>query len=106
MAQKGFRIFAQFDEVAGAPPVFTHTGMVLIVNERNRAGLEANVAMQRELGIDVRPISAHQLAEIDPNARLAEDEVAVFEAEAGYVEAVQVVASFAEAARRLGADIR
>src|SRR5262249_27526491 len=29
-----------------------------------------------------------------------------FEAEAGYVEAVQVVASYAEAARRLGADIR
>src|SRR5262249_50427925 len=28
------------------------------------------------------------------------------EAEAGYVEAVQVVASFAEAARRLGADVR
>ena len=57
------------------------------------------MVMQRGLGIDVRLLSAEQLAELDPNARLAEDEVAALEAEAGYVEAVQVVASFADAAR-------
>ena len=100
MAQKSLRVFERFDDVIGGPPVFTHTGMVLVVNERDRAGLEANVAMQRELGIDVRLVSGQVLADIDPNARLAEDEVAAFEAEAGYVEAVQVVASYAEAARR------
>src|SRR6266550_1926440 len=76
MAQKSLRVFEHFSDLVGGPPVFTHTGMVLIVNE------------------------------IDPNARLAEDEVAAFEAEAGFVEAVQVVASFAEAARREAADIR
>src|SRR6266566_364907 len=106
MAQKSLRVFEHFDDAVGGPPVFTHTGMILVVNERDRAGLEANVAMQRELGIDVRPVSAPELADIDPNVRLAEDELAAYEAEAGYVEAVQVVASFAEAARREGADIR
>src|SRR5438128_10671088 len=106
MAQKSLRIFEHFEDTVGGLPVFTHTGMVLVVNERDRAGLEANLAMQRELGIDVRPVSAPELADIDPNVRLAEDELAAYEAEAGYVEAVQVVASFAEAARREGADIR
>jgi sarcosine oxidase subunit beta len=106
MAQKSLRVFEHFEDVVGGPPVFTHTGMVLIVNERDRAGLEANIAMQRELGIDVRPVSPQVLADIDRNARLAEDEVAAFEAEAGFVEAVQVVASYAEAARSYGADIR
>jgi glycine/D-amino acid oxidase-like deaminating enzyme len=106
MARKSLRIFEKFDSIVGGPPVFTHTGMVLIVNEKDRAGLEANVAMQRELGIDVRPVSALELADIDPNARLADGELAVFEAEAGYVEAVQVVASLADAARQHGADIR
>src|SRR5207237_9147328 len=81
-------------------------GMGMVVNERDRAGLEANLALQCDLGMDVRLVSAQVLADIDPNARLAEDELAAFEAEAGYVEAVQVVASFAEAARREGADIR
>jgi sarcosine oxidase subunit beta len=106
MAQKGLRVFEHFEDVVGGPPVFTHTGMVLIVHESDRLALEANVAMQRELGVDVRLVSAQVLADIDPNARLAEQEVAAFEAEAGFVEAVEVVASFAEAARREGADLR
>jgi sarcosine oxidase subunit beta len=106
MAQQSLRVFEHFEDVIGGPPVFTRTGLVVIVNERDRAGLEANVTMQRELGIDVRLVSAQVLADIDANSRLGEEELAVYEAEAGYVEAVQVVASFAEAARREGADIR
>ncbi|MSU78020.1 MAG: FAD-binding oxidoreductase [Gemmataceae bacterium] len=106
MAQKSLRVYEQFDAVVGGPPVFTRSGMVLIVNEKDKAGVEANVKMQQELGIDVRAIPAQALADIDPNARLKEDEIAVFEAEAGYVESVQVVASYAESARREGADIR
>jgi sarcosine oxidase, subunit beta len=106
MAQKSLRIYEKFDDVVGGPAVFTRTGMVLIVNEKDKPGLDANLAMQHELGIDVNTVTAQALADIDPNARLKEDEVAIYEAEAGYVEAVQVVASYAEAARREGADIR
>jgi sarcosine oxidase subunit beta len=105
MAQKSLRVFERFDDLVGGPPVFTHTGMVIVVNQRDRAGLKANVNLQRELGIDVRMVSAQELSAIDPHAKLAEDELAIFEAEAGYVEAVQVVASFAAAARQLGAEI-
>jgi sarcosine oxidase subunit beta len=106
MAQKSLRVFENFDDVVGGPPVFTHTGMVLVVNERDRTGLEQNVAMQGGLGIDVRMVTGEELTAIDPNVQLSEGEVAAFEAEAGYVEAVQVVASFADAARNDGADIR
>ena len=106
MAQKSLRVFEHFDDAVGGPPVFTRTGLVVVVNEKDKAGLDANLTMQQELGIDVRLVSAQVLADIDPNARLAEDEIAAFEAEAGHVEAVQAVASYAEAARKLGADIR
>src|SRR5882762_10239511 len=57
MAQKSLRVYEHFDEVVGGPPVFTRTGMVLVVNQKDCAGLDANVAMQRELGIDVRVMS-------------------------------------------------
>jgi len=106
MARKSLLVFEHFEDVVGGPPVFTHTGMVLVVNQRDRVGLETNIAMQRELGIDVSLVSPQVLADIDPNARLAEDEVAAFESEAGFVESVQVVYSFAEAAKRAGADVR
>ena len=95
MAQKGLRVFEHFEDIVGGPPVFTRTGLIVVVNEKDRAGLEANLVMQRELGIDVRLVSSQVLADIDRNARLAEEEIAAYEAEAGYVEAVQVVASFA-----------
>jgi glycine/D-amino acid oxidase-like deaminating enzyme len=44
--------------------------------------------------------------EIDANARLADDELAVFEAEGGCVDPVVVLAALAEAARQHGADLR
>lgn len=106
MARLSLRVFEHFEDVVGGPPVFTHTGMVLIVNERDRQGLDVNLAMQRELGIDVRLLSKEALGEVDPQAQLAEGELASFETEAGFVESVQVVASYAEAARREGAEIR
>jgi sarcosine oxidase subunit beta len=105
MARLSLRVFEHFDDLVGGPPVFTRTGMVLVTHQRDRAALEANLALQRELGIDVRLVSAQQVADIDPNAQLAEEELAAYESEAGFVESVQVVASFAEAARRAGAEI-
>src|SRR5262249_50318621 len=37
MAQLSLRVFQHFDEVIGGPPVFTHTGMAVVVHERDRA---------------------------------------------------------------------
>src|SRR5215813_5791620 len=65
MAQKSLRVFEHFSDLVGGPPVFTHTGMVIIGPERGRAALEANVQMQRELGIQVRLLAAQELLEID-----------------------------------------
>src|SRR6058998_3147691 len=65
MARTSLRVFEHFDDLVGGPPVFTRTGMVIVVNDRDRAGLEANLAMQQELGIDVRHVSAPDLLEID-----------------------------------------
>jgi sarcosine oxidase subunit beta len=106
MARQSLRVFENFPDIVGGPAVFTRTGMAVIVNERDRAGLEANLALQQQHGVDARLVTAQELTEVDPNARLAEDEVAALESEAGYVEAVQVVASYADAARRARADVR
>ena len=106
MARKSLHFFEHFNDIVGGPPVFTRTGMVIVINQRDRAGLEANLALQQQLGVEVRTVSPAELRDIDPRAHLAEDELAAFESEAGYVEAVQVVASFADAARREGAEVR
>src|SRR6516165_3883490 len=66
MARHSLHVFERFADEFGGPPVFTRTGMAVIVNDRDRAGLEANMAMQRELGIDVKRVSPEELADIDP----------------------------------------
>jgi glycine/D-amino acid oxidase-like deaminating enzyme len=105
MARKSLAVYREFPDRVGGPPVFTHTGMMLVVHQRDRAALEANLKLQQSLGIDVRLLQEQEVREVDPNMRLAEGELAAFESEAGYVEAVQVVASYAAAAERLGARI-
>jgi sarcosine oxidase subunit beta len=105
MARLSLKVFEKFEETVGGPPVFTRTGLVLVVKETDRASLHANLQMQQELGIDTRFVSRQELLDIDANVRLADDELAAFESEAGYVEAVQVVASLADAGRRIGAEI-
>src|SRR5919204_2248782 len=43
MAQKSLRVFEHFDDVVGGPPVFTRCGLVVVINEKDKTGLEANL---------------------------------------------------------------
>src|SRR5262245_11622467 len=88
MAQFGLRYFERFPVLVGGPSVFTRTGMVLVVAAAEREKFESCLAMQRGLGIDTRVVSREELNSIDPHAALAEDEVAGFEKDAGYCEAL------------------
>lgn len=106
MAQFGLRMFENFPEVVGGPSVFTRTGMVVVMPQKDRRRLEATIALQHRLGIQVSLVSREELSSIDPNAGLADDEVAAYEPEAGYCDPAQVMASFAAAARERGVEIR
>lgn len=106
MARSSLEVFRNFPDVVGGPKVFTHCGLMLVVNENDREGVDANLQMQQSIGVDVKVIDPQTMVEIDPNATLADDEIAIYESEAGYVESVQVVSSFAESAQEAGADIR
>lgn len=106
MARESLRVFENFSDAVGGPPVFTRAGMVLVVHERDRAALEANLNMQRGLGIDARLLTPADLRAIDPHVQIGEDEIAAYEPEAGFVESVTAVSGFADAARKHGAEIR
>ena len=105
MAQSGLRMFERFSDIVGGPPVFTRSGLVVVAPADQLEGLAANVTMQQGLGVKTSLVSPEELRSIDPQATLEDDEVAAFESEAGYCEALQVVSSFATAAARLGAEI-
>ena len=106
MAQSGLRMFEQFTDIVGGPRVFTRSGLVVVGAAGQQESLAANIAMQQGLGVKTSLVSPEELRSIDPQAALEDDEVAAFESEAGYCEALQVVSSFTSAAGRRGAEIR
>jgi glycine/D-amino acid oxidase-like deaminating enzyme len=106
MARFGLRMYRDFPELVGGPPVFTHSGMVVVTDATGRAQMEANVAMLGRLGVDAKMLAPADLRALDPRVAVSGDEAAAYEAEAGYCEALQVVTSFAAAARRMGVAVR
>lgn len=106
MAGHGLRFYKAFSDIVGGPPVFTHSGLVVVSDTGGRAQLEANVAMLGKLGVDAKMISPADLRALDARVSVEDDEVAAYEAEAGYCEALRVVASLASAARGKGAVVR
>jgi len=105
MARYGLRAYRGFPDMVGGPPVFTLSGMVVVTDAPGRAQMEANVAMLGRLGVDAKILGSTDLCAIDPRVGMRDDEAAAYEAEAGYCEALQVVASFASAARGMGVEV-
>jgi sarcosine oxidase subunit beta len=95
LAREALDTYERFGDFAGGPPVFWRTGVVWLTSAASPAPHSEAVV----------PIGGLELMEIDANARLADDEKAGFERQAGHVEAVQVLASLADAARRAGAEL-
>jgi sarcosine oxidase subunit beta len=88
------QFYERFPDPLVGPPVFSRTGLILLRKEDDACPSP------------LPRVSSLELMEIDPNAHLAEGETALYDADAGAVDPVQALASFAEAARRAGADLR
>ncbi len=106
MAHYSLRVFHDFEETVGEDCGFNATGFVVLVPESDRAGLEANIAVQQAIGINTSMISAEDLREILPFLDTAETVAAAYEPDGGYADAYLTVNAYARAARRLGAEVR
>jgi glycine/D-amino acid oxidase-like deaminating enzyme len=78
---------------------------VVLVEEKDRAGLAANIELQRSLGIQTELLSQQDLAEILPAMETGDLVAAAYEPEGGYADPYLTVNAYAQAARRAGATI-
>ncbi len=105
MAWESRRIFANFEELVGGPSGFVETGYLVVVENEDRQGLERNVAMQLDLGIDTMVVTADDLRDIAPMIRVGDDEAMGWEPQSGYADPYLVTSSFANRATEMGAEI-
>ncbi len=105
LAWESLKVFANFEDAVGGTSGFVQTGYLVVVDAADRPGLERNVAMQQELGIDTRVISPEEAAELAPMISVTDGEAMAWEPQSGYADSYQVTASYAKAAREMGAEI-
>lgn len=104
MAYHSLQVFQNFAEIVGGESGFTQCGFLVMVAEADKAGLEANVAMQQQIGIETRLLSAAEVNALLPGLK-TDNLSAAYEPQSGYADPYLTVTSYAQAARRLGATI-
>ena len=105
MAWESLKVFTAFDERVGGSSGFVQTGYLVIVEPIDRPGLERNIAMQQDLGIDTGIVSADDVARLAPMVGVDDDEGLAWEPRSGYADPYQVTTSYANRAREMGAEI-
>jgi sarcosine oxidase subunit beta len=103
MALVSLKMFQHWREIVGEAGEFRKTGFVRIVHPGETDILKKNVAMQRELGADVKLIDRQQLRELEPDWVVDEVELAAYEPDSGYGDGNVVANDFLSGARDQGA---
>jgi sarcosine oxidase subunit beta len=91
--------FESWEERLGRPSTFRRTGFIRIVPPSQAARLRANVAMQREWGVNTRVVTRAELRELEPAWWLDDVEVAAWEPDSGYADPAAVASDFLARAR-------
>jgi sarcosine oxidase subunit beta len=105
MAHYSLGVFQNFAKEVGGECGFRRTGFVALVAAKDRAGLEANVALQRGVGINTELLSPESLREIMPGMATADLVAAAWEPDSGYADPYLTVNAYAAAAKRAGATV-
>jgi len=105
MALAGLRVFQNFDDVVGGDCGFRQTGFLALARAADRRGFEANMALQRAVGINTISISPQDLTAFLPMSIPDGVDTAAFEPESGFADPHLTVDAYLQAVRRLGGTV-
>ncbi len=104
LARAGLEIFANFAEHYGGPAGFVQTGLVVLVGPDQRESLQQSVAMQQQLGVQVTPLSAAELSELDRRIYTEDLALASYQPGAGYADPTQTLATLIARGQEAGVE--
>jgi glycine/D-amino acid oxidase-like deaminating enzyme len=106
LALRGLHWFEHWAELVGGDPGFHRTGLANPVAREDHEKLRRNVAMLQAVGVETELVGPEELVELEPAMRVDEDQLAAYEPRSGYANPAATTHAMADAARRLGAEIR
>ena len=105
MAMEASAVFHNFQDAVGGDARFSQTGRVLTFPAMHREAVEANYAMNRELGVNIQALTPGELSALVPAMNVEDVDIGLYEPESGYADPVATTYAYADAARRHGAEI-
>ena len=105
MAWQSLDVFRDFEGMVGSPSGFVETGYFLIAEDEQREALEANVAMQKGVGIETDVVSPREAELLAPVLAMRGDEAVAYEPRSGYADPHSVTTGYANRAREMGARV-
>jgi sarcosine oxidase subunit beta len=106
MALKARHVFENFGEIVGGESGFHAVGFLVPVGPKDIEAVNANVAMNRSLGIDAYVLGPEEGRELEPRMHWDDIPAAAWEPKSGYADPSATASSYAAAARREGAQLR
>jgi sarcosine oxidase, subunit beta len=105
MVLRSLAVFQRFGEVVGGDAGYVACGVLIGVSPGMRPKLEANLAMQRGLGIRAEILEPADVARVEPAIDPAALGGVLWEPDSGYGDPTAVTLAYADAARRRGVSI-
>lgn len=106
LAVGSYEYFKNWDDAVGGDCGFQPVGLLVFTPPEHREDLEANVAMQREVGANTHIISAEDAKELDPSVWVGDVEYLAYEPDSGFADPNATAYSFARAAMDLGVEFK
>ncbi len=106
MARESLGFYRSFHERTGHDIGFREKPMVFLCHETDRGSLEANVSLQRSLGVTTELLDSRQLRDLEPRGVFGDDVLAAYEPEAGFVDPGATLHALAAVGRDQGIDLR
>jgi sarcosine oxidase subunit beta len=105
MALRSLSVWQDFDQRVGGDVGWTHTGALFVAGPHELEGLKANIALQKEVGINVEFLDAQAVHTLAPYLNVDDIGGAAYEPDAGCADGAMAANAYANRARALGATI-
>lgn len=106
LAWESLKTYENFNEIIGGGDVgFVRTGYMVFVPGDAISGLQHNIDLQQEIGIDTQIVSREDAREIAPAFHQYEDEAFAWEPRSGHADPSGTGLAYATRARDLGATV-
>lgn len=99
-------MLAAMPEEMGKSGGYVRSGYFFLVNEEMLAGAKANVAMQRDVGVDTRFLDRKEIGTLCPWLNPEGVAAVIHEPEGGYADPVQATEAYVHGFRKLGGEVR